>query len=77
MEKFIKKFTNVVQANNWNPQAAHLNLGLSIEIRKKFGLFRPHKPLLACDEKNKKKSIVMAQFMLLPKFKRNVNHSIH
>ena len=36
VEIFIKKVTVVVQANNWNPQVAHLNLGLSLAKQKEI-----------------------------------------
>ena len=31
VEMFIQKYNDVAQANNWNPQVAHLNLRLSLE----------------------------------------------
>ena len=52
MEIFIKKFTDVVQANNWNPQVAHLNLGLSIAKQKGFLDFSSQIKLLTLCSKN-------------------------
>ena len=36
VEILIKKVTAVVHANNWNPQVAYLNLGLSLPEQKEF-----------------------------------------